>query len=335
MKPELLQLAAELSARGEPFVIAIVVRREPASSAQPGNFAIVTRDGSVHGWLGGSCIQPTVQREARQALAEGQPRLVSLTPDPAKDRRPGVVVQPMTCHSGGTVDIFLEPVRPAPRLVVFGIAPTARALCSLGKAMGYAVDLVDPDAARADFPEADRVLPALPEGDPATAPRARGTDLYAVVATLGQRDEEALLAALPLEPAYLGVVASRRRYAEIRDVVAGRAASDALGRVRNPAGLDLGGHLPEEIAVSILAEIVKHGHAALRQPAIGAAAAASQAEHDGEVAIDPICGMTVVVARARHTAEHGGRTWYFCNPRCREKFLAAPERWASPAGATP
>jgi xanthine dehydrogenase accessory factor len=333
VKPELLQLAAQLSARGEPFVLAVVVRREPASSAQPGNMALVTASGAVHGWLGGSCIQPTIEREARLALAEGKPRLVSLTPDPEKDRRPGVVVHPMTCHSGGTVDVFLEPVRPAPRLVVFGTAPTARALCGLGKAMGYAVDLVDPDAAPGDFPAADRVLPELPPGDPATAPRARGADLYAVVVTMGRRDEEALLAALPLEPTYLGVVASRRRYAELRESVSASASPDALARVRNPAGLDLGGSLPEEIAVSVIAEIVRARRSAERQPAAGAAAARPGPE--GGTAVDPICGMTVVIARARHTAEHAGRTWYFCNPRCREKFLATPERWAAEAGAAP
>ena len=138
MRSEILKLAADLAARGEPFVLAVVVRREPASSAQPGNTAVVTKDGVVHGWLGGSCIQPTVEREARRALEEGRPRLVSLSPEPDRDRRPGVVVHPMTCHSGGTVDIYLEPVRPAPRLLVFGLSPTAQALCALGKAMGSA-----------------------------------------------------------------------------------------------------------------------------------------------------------------------------------------------------
>jgi xanthine dehydrogenase accessory factor len=331
MRAELLKLAAELAARGEPFVFAVVVRREPASSAQPGNMALVTADGAVHGWLGGSCIQPTLEREARQALAEGRPRLVSLSPDPAKDQRPGVVVHPMTCHSGGTVDIYLEPVRPAPRLLVFGTAPTARALGALGKAMEWAVDVVDPDARREDFPAADRVFAALPAGDPLTSPRARAADLYAVVVTMGQRDDEALLAALQLEPAYLGVVASRRRYAEIRELVAGRGApQDALARVRNPAGLDLGARRPEEIALSVLAEIVQLRRAAELLPAPRAAVAAAE-----ELAIDPICGMSVVVARARHTAEHAGRTWYFCNPRCRERFLATPERWAASAGAAP
>jgi xanthine dehydrogenase accessory factor len=330
MRAELLQLAAELSARGEPFVFAIVVRREPASSAQLGNMAIVTRGGVVHGWLGGSCIQPTVEREAGQALAEGRPRLVSLSPEPERDRRRGVVVHPMTCHSGGTVDIYLEPVRPAPRLLVFGASPTAQALSSLGKTMGYTVDVVDREARRDAFPAAERILPELPRADPPTAPGSRAADVYAVVVTMGQWDYEALLAALSLEPAYLGVVASRRRFAELRALVAGRTPPDALAQVRNPAGLDLGAKLPEEIALSILAEIVQLRRAAERQPGLGAPAQAAE-----ETALDPICGMTVVVARARHTVEHAGRTWYFCNARCKERFLATPETWASTSGAAP
>ena len=330
MRAELLQLAADLAARGEPFVLAVVVRREPASSAQPGNMAVVTKDGALHGWLGGSCIQPTVEREARQAMAEGRPRLVSLSPDAARDKRPGVVVHPMTCHSGGTVDIYLEPVRPAPRLLVFGLAPTAQALCGVGKAMGYAVDAIDPGAERASFPSADRVLAELPADDPWTAPRVRAGEVFAVVSTMGLRDEEAILAAIALEPAYLGVVASRRRFAEIRDLLAARGVKPgALGRIRNPAGLDIGAKLPEEIALSILAEIVRLRRSAETQPAL----AAPPEQATEEMALDPICGMSVVVAKARHTAEHGGRTWYFCNARCRERFLATPERWTAGAAA--
>ena len=320
MRAELLKLAAELAARGEPFALAVVVRREPASSTQPGDMALVTAGGAFHGWLVGTCTQPTVVREARQALADGRPRLLALSPDPSSDHRPGVVVRPMTCHSGGTVDIYLEPVLPPPRLVVFGAAPVARALCRLGKAMGWAVDLVDPEADAAAFPEADRVA-AEPPRDP--VPRAAG--VYAVVATMGQRDEDALLAALGLDAAYVGVVASRKRFAEMRELVERRAAAAALGRVKNPAGLDLGARRPEEIALSIVAEIVQLRQAAAARPAEAPPAPAA------EVAIDPICGMSVAVATAKHRAEHGGRSWYFCNARCREKFLAAPERFAAEA----
>jgi len=330
MHRDVLKLAAELAARGEPFVFALVVRREPASSSQPGNMAVVTRDGTMHGWLGGACIQPTVEREARRALAEGRPLLLALTPEPDRERRPGVAVHPMTCHSGGTVDIYLEPVRPAPRLLVFGLAPTARALSAVGTAMGWAVDVVDPGAKELDFPGADRVLPELLEDDPLTALRRRGSDLYAVVTTMGQRDDDALVAALALEPAYLGVVASRRRFAELREVVLGRGVTPAaLQRVRNPAGLDLGATRPEEIAVSVLAEIVQLSRASVRP------AAPPPARVEEGTAVDPICGMTVVVATARHVAAHAGRTWYFCNARCRERFLATPERWAAGAEASP
>jgi xanthine dehydrogenase accessory factor len=349
MRAELLRLAADLAERGEPFALALVVRREPASSTQPGDMAVITEAGVFHGWLGGTCTQPTVVAEAQAALADGRPRLLALSPDPGKVSRPGMAVHTMTCHSGGTVEIYLEPVLPPPRLVVFGQAPVARALAKLGKALRYAVDVVDPEADRAAFPDVDRVLPAVPtsSGDPLTLRpvipsvarppgRAESRDaqgerrgLFVVVATMGRRDEDALGDAIALAPAYLGVVASRRRFAEMAETLVGRGVpAAALERIRNPAGLDLGAKSPDEIALSILAEIVKERRTAV--------APGDPLPADPGKAIDPICGMTVVIATARHVAEHAGRTWYFCNPRCREKFLAAPERWAAEgAGASP
>src|SRR5512145_128242 len=115
MRRELLDLAADLARRGEPFVLATVVARKPPMSAQVGDMALVTREG-FHGWVGGSCTRPTVIEEARLALADGLPRLVSLDPDPESQRRPGLTVHPMTCHSGGSVEIHIQPVLPAPRV---------------------------------------------------------------------------------------------------------------------------------------------------------------------------------------------------------------------------
>ena len=151
MNKQLLERAAELARRGESFVFAVVVRREPYSSSQQGDSAIITADGSYHGWLGGNCTRPQVLREAAQALIDGKPRLIALSPEPELHVRAGVTPLPMTCHSGGTVDIFLEPVLAAPRLVVFGVSPVARAVAQLGKAMGYLVDVVDPDAHSAEL----------------------------------------------------------------------------------------------------------------------------------------------------------------------------------------
>jgi xanthine dehydrogenase accessory factor len=323
MRAELLQLAADLARKGEPFVLAMVVRKQAYSSAQQGDMAVITADGAYHGWLGGNCTQPTVKREARRALAEGTPRLVSLSPEPQSEARPGVLALPMTCHSGGTVDIYLEPVLPAPRLLLFGDSPCARALAQLAKAVGWSVDSVAADPVA----HADRVFTdfAAPEIAALAAASARK---FAVIATMGEADEDSIVAALSARPEYVGVVASRRRFAEIRQSLLGRGVSaEALDRVKNPAGLDIGAHLPEEVALSILAEIVQLRRAETE--------AASPETPPAEIsALDPVCGMTVVVARARHRAEHGGQPYYFCNARCRERFLAEPARYLGAAAGT-
>ncbi|MBI2073177.1 MAG: XdhC family protein [Gemmatimonadetes bacterium] len=330
MQPELVLFASELAKRGEPFALATVVRREPPSSARVGDTALVTQGGGFHGWVGGSCTQPTVVREALRALAERAPRLIALSPSPEADHRPGVTAFPMTCHSGGSVDIYIQPVLPAPRLVVFGGSPVGQALARLGKALGYAVDAVDPAADRATFPEADRVF-AEPDAAPLRmkpgSPGGGGEPwLCAVVATMGQWDEDAVRAAVALDPAYLGVVASRTRFAEIREaVMGGGIAGETLERIRNPAGLDIGAEQPEEIALSVLAEIVQVRRTA--QPEVQRAESGGSSPADE--ALDPICGMTVAVATARHRAEYGGRTYYFCCAGCREQFLRDPPRYAT------
>jgi xanthine dehydrogenase accessory factor len=325
MRAEILQLAAELTRKGEAFVMAVVVRREPASSAQVGNAALITEAGAYHGWLGGSCIHDTVLREAGVALKDASPRLISLSPDPRSDGRAGVAAFPMTCHSGGSVDIYLEPVLPAPRLLLFGVSPTAQALARLGKVMGFAVDVVDPDVDRASFPDADRLVRELSVEDVAGRPASQKGRLFAVVATLGQHDEEATLTALGVEPAYLGVVASRKRFAQIRETLAARGASaTALDSITNPAGIDIGARAPEEIALSILAEIVN-----VRRAAAARTVAVSQAAAPAREALDPVCGMAVAVDTARHRAEHAGRTYYFCCGGCRERFLTAPDRYGA------
>jgi xanthine dehydrogenase accessory factor len=323
VRPELLHLASELARRGEPFALATVVSRTPPISAQLGDVALVTRD-AFHGWVGGSCTRPTVTAEAHKALEDGQPRLVCLDPDPESRRRPGLSVFPMTCHSGGSVEIHIQPVLPAPRLIVFGVAPTARALARLAKALGWEVWAADPVADPSAFPGADAVVTdarSLPEQHFAAA-------VYAVVATQGQWDEDAVLAAAAYEPAYLAVVASPKRFGEMRALLAGRLPEPLLARIRNPAGLDLGARRPEEIALSILAQIVQEQRAAVPRVALRVEAAAPA----GGEAVDPVCGMTVRVAEARHRAQQAGREFYFCAASCRERFLADPQRYLAVSG---
>ena len=278
MRTDILQLASDLAGRGEAFALATVVRREPPSSARVGDAAVVTADGKFHGWLGGSCTRPTVIREALAALADEGPRLIGIVrdPDSASGARPGLTVFPMACHSGGSVEIYIEPLLPARRLLVFGVTPTARALARLAAELGYRVEAVDPEASEALFPDAGRVVTDDASVEPPGSERDAAR-CFAVVATLGQRDEEAALAAARLEPAYLGVVASRKRFGQIRETLAaGGATQEQLDRITNPAGLDIGAETPEEIALSILAEITRRGRA--RRPARDRAPAATVGE---------------------------------------------------------
>jgi xanthine dehydrogenase accessory factor len=337
MRSELFVLAARLVAKEEPFALATVVRRQPASSAQAGDGALITADGTFHGWLGGSCTQPTVVREALKAIADGAPRLIALAPDPQTEKRPGILVFPMTCHSGGSVDIYIEPVLPPSRLVVFGVSPVAQSLARLGRAMGFAVDVADPAADRAAFPV--EVVERLWTDPDAPKPEAfPGGRPFVVVATMGERDEAAVRAALAVGPPYLGVVASRKRFAEIEtSLVAAGVPPESLASIRSPAGLDIGARAPEEIAISILAEIVRVRRAPAETVADSARPAGLPTLAAAEER-DPVCGMMVPVSVARAaslelTAEAAGRMWYFCCDGCREKFLASPARYTQSAGA--
>ena len=267
MRTDTLQLASRLAGRSEAFALATVVRREPPSSARVGDSAVVTPDGGFHGWLGGSCTRPTVIREALAALADGAPRLIGIVrdPDSASQSRSGLTVFPMACHSGGSVEIYIEPLLPARRLLIFGVSPTAQALARLAAVLGYRVEAVDPEAGETLFPDASRLVTS----DESIEPPASGRDAarcFAVVATLGQRDEEAAWAAIQAMPAYVGVVASRKRFGQLRETLTARGATpEQLDRIANPAGLDIGAETPEEIALSILAEITRRRRA--RRPA--------------------------------------------------------------------
>jgi xanthine dehydrogenase accessory factor len=323
MRPELLELASKLAARGEAFALATVVRREPPSSARVGDTALVTATGGVHGWVGGGCTRSTLLREALRAIADGEPRLLSLSPHPAREGRPGLVALPMTCKSGGTVDIYVEPVLPLPRLVLFGTAAAARMLSRIGHAMGYRVDVVDPEADSAAFPEAERVLPEISPG--AVPPGA-----YVLVATLGERDLEAIQAAIGLAPAYLGTITSRTRFKELRDALLARGVPrEVVDRIAAPAGLDIGAKTPEEIALSIMAQIVERRRRC--PPDVKETPTTAPPDEAPSEATDPVCKMTVAVAEARHYADVEGHRYYFCCAGCRTRFLADPAKYGSSA----
>lgn len=258
MKRDLFELASRLTQSGVSFVVATVVRRDGKSSAHQGDMALVTAVGEFHGWIGGGGIRPTIEREAKLAIEERRPRLICLAPAPERELRPGVVVLPMTCQSGGTVEIYLDPVIAAPRLILLGRSPIITALAALGHAAGYRVDVADPEARADEVPAAHRVLTSF---EAAELRERDGAPTAVVVATMGEHDEEATLAALTLSPSYLGVVASRPRSVLLRQALTARGVSvAALDTITSPAGLALRGQGDGEIAISILAQIVGHLH---------------------------------------------------------------------------
>jgi xanthine dehydrogenase accessory factor len=300
---DVLDRAAGLRERGETFVVATVVRVDPPTSARPGDKAVITADGKLWGWIGGSCSEGLVRREALIALGDGQPRLVKIAPDQAPEHLPGVVAHLSTCPSAGSLDVFIDPQLPRPVLLVIGDTPAAHTLVRLGATIGYETCAVHPGALPADFPEADRVIGSLD-----LVPAEPNAATWAVVATMGHYDEDAIQALLPYRVAYIGLIASRRRAATVLDVLAGRGIK-GLDRVRRAADSSVGGS-QEEIALATLAEIAAERHAQQRSYAIALP----------ETAIDPICGMTVEVEHAMHTLRLGETTYYFCGAGCLDSF---------------
>src|SRR6202521_643871 len=213
MADELIELLYEYAITGTPCALATVVRCEPPTSARPGDKAIITADGRLRGWIGGSCSEPIVRREALRALSEGAAQLVRIVPSPEvkQTRKRGELTVATTCPSGGALDIFIEPRLPKPLLLVFGDSPSARALVQMGSLAGFRTCSVHPGARAEDFPGADLVLSSidLAEANP-------GPDSWAVVATMGHYDEDAVEAALAHPQLDIGLVATTRRAAAVQ-----------------------------------------------------------------------------------------------------------------------
>jgi len=251
------------------FVQMTVVRAVAPTSAKPGDKAILTEQGEWLGWIGGSCAEPAARRAARQAFLDGQSRLLHLTNDEGHLARSGVELAAMTCYSGGSLEIYVEPHLPQPCLLVFGRSPIAEALCQLGAVMGYRVTAVDLRAGTSARETTLRSLAELPE------PMKSST--FAVVASHGHFDVEALEWALRRELAYVGLVSSRKRWPAVLGRLGQLGLGQAAARVRVPAGLALGAARPEEVALSVLSEIVaerRGGSLRAREPAEFAATAA-------------------------------------------------------------
>lgn len=314
---EVIELLHEYAATGTPCVLATVVRCEPPTSARPGDKAVITADGRLRGWIGGSCSEPIVRREALRALSEGVPQLVRIVPAPEvkQTRKRGELMVATTCPSGGALDIFIEPQLSKPLLLVFGDSPAARTLVQMGSLAGFRTCSVHPGARPEEFAAADLVLGSLE-----LAGANPGPDSWAVVATMGHYDEDALEAALAHPGVEVGLIASTRRAAAVREALRGRGLDEAtLARIRTPAGR-VRGVSQEEIALLALAEVVtarrKRGHvpAPAEVPTV-------------VFATDQVCGMAVDPLTSQHKAVYRDATYWFCSGGCQAEFEKEPERF--------
>jgi len=258
-----LDILGIISARketGEPFALATVVRTVSATAAKAGAKAVILPDGSIYeGWIGGGCARAAVLKAAKDALADGRSRLISVQPPDALDEkglkageeREGVRFAKNMCPSQGTMDIFVEPVLPRPQVVICGSSPVAVAISELARRSGFAVTVCAPAAEQSSFDEVDRRIEgyALPVNEAGSR--------FVVVSTQGRGDEAALQAALAVEVDYVAFVGSRRKAEVLKAALAKRGvAPERLAKLKAPAGLDLGAITPDEIALSIMAEIV-------------------------------------------------------------------------------
>ncbi len=315
---DLSRRAQQLGAAGVAFVTATVVRARRPTSVEAGSVALVHGDGTIEGFVGGECTEHSVRAYSLVALQSGEPVLLRILPDAVEgDAEPagaeaagedGAVTVQNPCLSGGAIEIFLEPVLPAPRVLVVGDTPIAGAVRRIGAELG--LHLV---AVGGDGPDPD------------------AGDLALVVAAHGRDELRALRRAVESRVPYVGLVASHKRGAGVIDELrADGVAAELLERIDVPAGIDIGARTAEEIALSILAKIVAVRREAAAAPTAppasvptGAPAPASET-----VAVDPICGMTVAAVASTPSVQHEGRTVYFCSEGCKAKFEAEHEHAA-------
>lgn len=280
-RSEQLRRAEELEAARTPFVTAIVVRAQRPSSVAAGDRGIVLADGTIEGFVGGACAETSVRLHALRVLETGEPLVLRIVPgDSEGSAEEGAVTVQNPCLSGGALEIFLEPRLASPRLGVVGETPIAAALVALAERLGYEVGVEQSD-----------------------------DDVAVVVASHGRDEEEALERALLAGVPYVGLVASRRRGAAVLSELGarGRVPEEDVARVRTPAGLDIGARTAEEIALSILAEIVSVRRAPSVVPA---------------TAVDPVCGMEVSAAEPSPSSVRDGHAVWFCGEGCKRAFEA-------------
>ena len=305
------------------YAIAIIVRRKIPSSGKPGDKAIITEDGHIHGWIGGGCTRGIVLKEALLSIKERKPRFVSISPSKIEGADENTKVYAMTCQSGGEVELYIEPVLPKPQLMIFGTSHIAKSLAKIAKAIDYQVDVVMSTADKNVFPEVDSII-GIKDLDISKIK----SSAYIVVCTQGEGDAEALKKALSIGSSYLSFVASRKKANAIYTEVRGMGATfDQLKTIKTPAGLDIGAKMPDEVAISILAEIIKHYRVATESVPVNEEQKGEITIKNEDFYINPVCNIPVQKSTAKHIVAYKDQKVYFCCDGCKVSFEKSPEKY--------
>jgi xanthine dehydrogenase accessory factor len=316
-----------LNKQNDLFAAATVVRREIPSSGKSGDKAIIDRFGEMTGWIGGGCVKGIVIKEAEDALRTGKARLVKIGQSFSSDKQDGVIEYKMTCMSEGTVEIFIEPVLPAPHLVVIGKTLIAKALVQLAKAAGYRVTAVAPEAKPTTFEKVDELITQM------DLQRVKISAASAIViCTQGENDEGALELVLPQPCFYKGFVASAKKKTTLfNNLIEQGADKDRLDAIHSPAGININAKRPEEVAISILAEMILEQNN-LQATGFTQFTTTNTATPAPKYYINPVCGIPVDINNPKHIVEYNNEKVYFCCDGCKTQFDAAPEKYMkSPA----
>jgi xanthine dehydrogenase accessory factor len=330
MLDDFLHDTEELKKKNEPFAIAMVVRREAPSSGKVGDKAVINKYGEIIGWVGGGCVKGIIVKEAENAMKTGTARLVKIGKTLSPSKQEGVMEYNMTCQSEGTVEVFIEPILPQLHLMVIGKSAIAKALVKMGKVAGYRITGVAQDANLQTFDKVDELITQVSLANVKTTAAT-----FIVVATQGEGDEKALTEAVQKDFAYLGFVASKKKFISIKEFLQSSGLDKKkIESIASPAGIDINAKKPEEVAISIMAQIIQIQNS---KAAPLTFEKFESTKADGGKApvyyINPVCGVPVDINNPKHVVEYKNEKIYFCCDGCKVKFDAEPEKYISMAKA--
>lgn len=320
---QFLNKVSDLHQKKEAFAIAFVINRQLPSSGKPGDRAVIEKDGTLSGWIGGGCTRGIVIKEALLAIESGKPRIVNISPKGEVRAKTGVMDYKMTCHSGGAVEVYIEAVLPKPHLLILGKSHVAMSLSRIAKAMDYQLSVLAKSADEIAFPDADLIQEEDAEM------KMVQPNSYIVVCTQGENDEQALAYALRSDASYISFIASRKKANAIfRNLRQMDFSFDDLKRIKTPAGLNINAKLPEEVAISILAEIIAHIRKEEPEEQNASRHQLPVTNSNPNLFINPVCGIPVDKKTAKHIIDYEGEKYYFCCDGCKVTFEKEPAKYA-------